>query len=283
MDNYQNEIIEKFKNFRPNPTYPIYPPYHKGLYLEDSFFNWFISNNIQLDRYYIPVFWTTCYIQNTQNGVQEILNTLDVSKKYFTISQHDDAIIEIPPSDTICFNAGGNRTGIPIPLICSPIEIKPKLNKDIFCSFVGSLTHPIRSSIFNVLRDNSKYYFSNKNWTPSVNTSDFEKFVEITSRSIFCLCPRGYGKSSFRLYECMQLGTIPVYIYDDKWLPFENTIDWTKFSVLIHVSDINNIDSILSSYTDDKVKDMLENLNNYWYNNFTMESTFNKIKEIINE
>jgi hypothetical protein len=283
MDSYQIEIIEKFKNFRPSPTYPIYPPYHKGLYLEDAFFEWFISNNVQLERYYIPVFWTTCYIQNSQHGVQQILNNLDRTKKYFTISQHDDAIIEILPSDTICFNAGGNRSGIPIPLICSPIELKPKLNKDIFCSFVGSVTHPIRYSIFNVLKDNCKYYFSNKNWTPSVDISDFEKFIEITSRSVFCLCPRGYGKSSFRLYECMQLGTIPVYVYDDKWIPFEDTIDWSKFSVLIHVSDINNIDSILSSYTNDKINEMQENIYYYWSNNFTMESTFNKIKKIINE
>lgn len=283
MDSYQIELIENFKNFRPSPTYPTYPPYHKGLYLEDSFFEWFISNNVQLERYYIPVFWTTCYIQNSQHGVQQILNNLDRSKKYFTISQHDDAIIEILPPDTICFNAGGNRSGIPIPLICSPIELKPKLNKDIFCSFVGSITHPIRYSIFNALKNNRKYYFSNKNWTLSVDKSDFEKFVEITSRSVFCLCPRGYGKSSFRLYESMQLGAIPVYVYDDKWIPFEDAIDWSKFSVLIHVSDINNIDSILSSYTNDKISEMLENIYYYWSNNFTMESTFNKIRKIINE
>ena len=33
--------------------------------------------------------------------------------------------------------------------------------------------------------------------------------------SLFSLCPRGYGPTSFRLYESIQLGSIPVYIAED--------------------------------------------------------------------
>ena len=76
MDNYQKHLIEIFSNFRPSPKYPTYPPYHEGLYLEDYFFDWFTKNNIQTDRYYIPVFWTTCYVDNCFNGLQELINTL---------------------------------------------------------------------------------------------------------------------------------------------------------------------------------------------------------------
>jgi hypothetical protein len=47
MGNYQNHLIEIFSNFRPSPKYPVYPPYHEGLYLEDYFFEWFIKNNIE--------------------------------------------------------------------------------------------------------------------------------------------------------------------------------------------------------------------------------------------
>ena len=91
------------------------------------------------------------------------------------------------------------------------------------------------------------------------------------------MSPRGYGRSSFRLYEAIQLGSIPVFIYDHKWLPFEDEIDWNEFSVLIDINNIQNIDIILSSYTPEKIKQMQDNLYNYWINNFTMESICKKI------
>lgn len=279
MNSYQIYLNDKFYQFRPIPKYPTYPPYHEGYYLEDYFYNWFISQNLELDRYLIPVFWTTCYVDNCHYGIQSILDTLDKSKKYFTVAQHDDAIREILPPDTICFNAGGNGGGIPIPLVCSPIknEVKPKVEKDIFCSFVGSITHPIRNIMYQVLINNPKYVISAKNWTSSVSENDFNNFINITSRSIFGLAPRGYGKTSFRLYECMQLGTIPVYIYDDKFIPFEDDIDWNEFSVLIGINDLQNLDNILCSYTDDRIKQMQNNLYKYWIENFTMESICKKI------
>lgn len=280
MDNYQRHLVEIFSKYRPDPTYPTYPPYHKGLYLEDYFFDRFIKEDIVLNRYYIPIFWTTCYIENKCSGLQENLNSLDPSKKYFAVAQHDDAIRERLPTDTLEFTFNGNRGGILLPPICSPIpeEIKPiGLNRDIFCSFVGSNTNPIRNLMFNVLKDNPKYLLSIRNWTPSVPKNDFDNFIEMTSRSIFSLCPRGYGRSSFRLHEAMQLGSIPVYIYDQKWFPFDDEIDWNEFCVLIDVKDIYNIDFILSEYSKEKIEKMQTNLKKYWNNHFKIDSVFEKI------
>ena len=280
MDNFQQQLIDQFVPWRPTPKYPTYPPYNEGLYLEDYFFKWFIDNNIEKDRYYIPVFWTTCYVDNCFNGLQQELNKLDPSKKYFTVTQHDDAIRELLPSDTIQFNAGGNTgKGIPIPLICSPIkdEIKPKLNRDIFCSFVGSITHPIRNWIYTSLSNNRRYHFSAKQWTNLVPDNEFDNFINITSRSVFALAPRGYGRSSFRLYEVMQLGAIPVFIYDEEWCPWEEEINWNDFCVLIPIKNITRIDEILNSYSKEEIESMQNNLQVYWENNFTMESVCNKI------
>ena len=178
MNSYQKNLIDVFSDYRPVPTYPVYPPYHQGLYLEDYFFDWFTKNNIESERLYIPVFWTTCYIENKTNGLQDILSKLNPNLKYFTVAQHDDAIQEILPPDTISFNAGGNGGGIPIPLICSPIpEIyKKNVERDIFCSFVGSITHPIRVMMCNSLIFDQKYVVKAKNHTPSVSSNDFENF-----------------------------------------------------------------------------------------------------------
>ena len=38
------------------------------------------------------------------------------------------------------------------------------------------------------------------------------------------LAPRGFGRSSYRLAEIVQIGRIPVYMYDDiRWLPYVGT------------------------------------------------------------
>ena len=60
-------------------------------------------------------------------------------------------------------------------------------------------------------------------------------------------------------------------------LPFEDEIDWNQFCVLIDVNDIQNIDTILSSYTPDRIKQIQDNLYNYWVDNFTMKSICQKI------
>ncbi len=54
------------------------------------------------------------------------------------------------------------------------------------------------------------------------------RYAEVITRSKFVLCPRGYGTSSFRLFETMQSGRVPVII-SDAWVPCSN-IEWSKFS-----------------------------------------------------
>ena len=53
-----------------------------------------------------------------------------------------------------------------------------------------------------------------------------ESFLDILTRSAFALCPRGYGKTSFRICESLEVGVIPVYIYDDPWIPFGHKLDF---------------------------------------------------------
>lgn len=280
-DNHQEFLNSYFSDFRPTPTYPTYPPYHIGDYIERYFYNNYKSNG----WYYIPVDWTTCYIQGYNNGLlQEKLLSLDKNEKYFTISQHDDAIKEYLPDNIIKFCAGGNNGGIPIPLVCSkiPNNLIQKNNKDIFASFVGSITHNIRAIMLNVLNDNKKYHLNAKQWSGSVSNKDLNNFINITSRSIFTLCPRGYGKNSFRMYEAMQLGSIPVYIYDDDWRAFKDIVDWDSFSISIHISDISNIDKILSSISNERIEQMSKKCIEVYNEFFSLESILKNIPLILN-
>ena len=78
------------------------------------------------------------------------------------------------------------------------------------------------------------------------NSVNFEKYKEILNRSIFTLAPRGYGYTSFRIYEAIQANSIPVYIWHDKMvLPFSDILDWNDFSVIINSKDISKLPEIL--------------------------------------
>ena len=50
----------------------------------------------------------------------------------------------------------------------------------------------------------------------------FNSYKDLISESYFSLCPRGYGPTSFRLYESISLGTVPIYISDDFSYPLKD-------------------------------------------------------------
>ena len=56
-------------------------------------------------------------------------------------------------------------------------------------------THYCRINMYNVLH--KKIFFQ---LSKSVN---FEKYKEILNRSVYTLAPRGYGYTSFRIYEAI--------------------------------------------------------------------------------
>lgn len=270
--------------------YPLtpYPSYHQGLYLEEYFCHYFIKNCLHevYDRYYLPIFWTNIYLKNWLHNyknpaLQYFLNTLPKNEKYFTVCQHDDAPSEnIDDLDIKVFSAGGNYPkGVPIPLICSPMNADNTVkDKDIFCSFVGSLTHDVRKKFIETYKDDGDFYISSKDWNYGINKQQLDLFSNITTKSHFTICARGYGKQSFRFYETLQLRSIPVYLYDnDPYLPFSDIIDYNSFSIILNVKDIDKLKNILKSIDCDKRIEMLEKGWEVYKNFFTFEKVTERI------
>lgn len=67
------------------------------------------------------------------------------------------------------------------------------------------------------------------------------EFVQNIIDSDYVLCVRGSGNFSYRLYETLSLGRIPIFIDTDCVLPYDSYIDWEKFVVWIDQGDINQI------------------------------------------
>ena len=297
---YQRKIINSTGKYRPIPKYPVYPPYHKDYYIEDFFFNYFVTNDVKTDRFYLPIFWTSCYNNNWFNkdsvpDIQSFLDILNPNFSYFTICQHEHAPGDelILPKNTLVFTSSGkiaqknksNKNILSIPLICSPIKnINLNKKRNIFCSFVGAETHKIRIKMKEFLKDDENYYISTDKWKINISKSKEDEFKEITERSIFALCPRGEGPTSFRLYEAMQLGAIPVYVYDFKWIPYDNDINWDDICIFIHENEINHIKDILEHISNDKIEKMRNNISILYDKYFTLESiSSNIIEKLKNE
>lgn len=278
-----------------------YPPFKNGLYLEEYFLNKIQNENIVTKRKYIPALWTNFQIEGWfHSRKNEMQSALDIwlaqnpsENGYFTIVQYDDGPLLNLPANTIVYGAcSGN---IPIPLIYedknNTLEKIPKKSfneKTILCSFVGNITsnhvNPyVRQEMFTLLRDKPNFMLINSGgWTPSVNQNLQNIFIETTVNSKFALAPRGYGRSSFRFFECFLLGTIPIYIWNDiNWSPFQNKIDYNRLCVIIHVSQIANLPSILSSISEEQYNNMF----NYYEeikHLFTLGGMSNQIIEEIN-
>lgn len=272
---------------RPNAKYPTYPSYHQGCYLEEYFYSYIVNNKISLNRNYIDIFWTNIYCNAAAGkdnliNIQQIINMLDQNLKYFTICQHDDGPFEHLPSDTLIFSAGGNRVAgniIPIPLICSKIQNEfINETKTFLCSFVGSPTHPIRNQLLSQWGNDENFIFAmQEHWMEVIPKKNLSLFKALTSKSKFTLCPRGYGKTSFRLYECMQLGSVPVYVSDSHYLPWTDKLDWSEFCVLIKPDQINDLKEILSSYSDKQIEKMVQTAHKLYDEYFSMEGMCKQI------
>lgn len=225
-----------------------FQPHHPFEYPANNhttFEEWFATQPIpDTERKYLPVFWTSYYCkhqygknQRRMKDLQVFLNSL--REKYWTICQYDDSIInKLTHLDIKIYGMGGGRIDFPLPLICQPHPYEFHVERNIFASFLGANNHQVRKDLSLLYGSNGKYLISS-------NKVPIKEYCETMARSIFALCPRGYGQSSFRICEALQYGAIPVYISDHFIIPFNK--GFNDYGVTITIDQVHNLDKILSS------------------------------------
>ena len=67
------------------------------------------------------------------------------------------------------------------------------------------------------------------------------EYYENILNTDYALVVRGKGNFSYRLYEVLSCGRIPVFVNTNCVLPFDHIIDWKKYVVWIEHSEINHI------------------------------------------
>lgn len=262
-----------------------YPPHQKTKNIEARLYSEIIKIKDQINSKltYLPIQWTNHLIQNNYgkniDELQQYVKSLPVENKYFSIVQYAGGpLVDI--DNIIFFSAGGmfntkinsNLSYIPIPLLSDARRsiLKTK-NKKYLASYLGRNTHSIREHLEKTYENDNRFYVRNLE-NMNIGVKDSIKFNYIMSNSIFSLCPRGFGPTSFRLYESIQMGCIPVYIADknEHFLPFSEIIDWQKLCIIVNKKDLKNLDNVLLSIVNER-----KHIEMIAYGKFCLENYFN--------
>lgn len=261
---------------------------HSGPWLENYFYiHWCLKKRETqaLDWKYIPVSWTDYYgahgqdREKARSRIREwLLPRIENGENYFTIVQHDEGVGIDLPENIVVFGAGGEGD-IPVPLP-KPAWFNRNRTRDIRVSFVGRLSGGsnrtgVREKMYGLLKKEKNCYFG---------IGTFFEFKDVVERSIFTLCPRGYGRTSFRLLESMAAGSIPIYIWDDvEWLPYKELLDWKKLVISINVSDLEKLPDLLNEYDGIRVKNMRHEIESVYHRYFSIKGIAGRIIDMLEE
>ncbi len=232
---------------------------YDGPWVENTFYDYWISKRrSQEGMIYLPIFWTDVCVQfpDIYKTIEIFLKTLDPSLRYFTVIQNSNGFdaLEIPEDLSLTlFVAGTNAyptkyTLYPIPLLKKELRYHEG-KRNTLVSFAGTIKgysdyKQIRSRMAALAVDRGWKLYSGTHWE------------QIMRDSTFSLCPRGWGPTSFRLFESVQNGSIPVIIWDDTlFLPYPD-LDWTSFCVILHADDIETLGDVIKRISPERIQEM---------------------------
>jgi hypothetical protein len=120
-------------------------------------------------------------------------------------------------------------------------------------SFAGEANSEVRSSLFarahpdGLIRDTTGKRLWQMEPGPTRDLFTME-YAETILDSQFVLCPAGFGPATYRLFEAMEMGRVPV-ILSDEWVPPPGP-RWEEFSIRVPECCAGEISAILSNYSD---------------------------------
>jgi len=242
-------ILQVDKKFQPDKLPFPYPSYNSEFGVEQDFLS-YLENNPNLvtldeseaDWFYLPIFWTRWHVNHNYASecLQELQNEVSKfeSDKIFTVCQYDDGPVVDLGNALIFYASRKEKEGLDIPLLASDLPYNHNVVSERYlASFVGRLsTHPVRSQMAELLKNRNDINIVDGN-------CGIDFFINQMLESRIALCPRGYGGSSFRFFEAMQLGTVPMLIGDIDTRPFKNWVNWSECS--FYLEDVNKINEFL--------------------------------------
>jgi hypothetical protein len=144
------------------------------------------------------------------------------------------------------------------PAVSSPYLYVPALadvapaEPTLLFSFRGARTSPVRDAILGLSADRGRVidtsgidFFDRTAEAQQRRVAAAVAYAELIGQSKFVLCPRGNGPSSFRLYETLRAGRVPVII-SDEWVEPPG-IPWERCAIRVAESEVGGIPDLLAS------------------------------------
>ncbi len=148
-------------------------------------------------------------------------------------------------------------------------------------SFMGRRVHPVREFIFNLkhergLVEDTTAAFDALSLPGKEVDARKRHYARILGETKFVLCPRGAGPSSFRLFEAMAAGRVPVII-SDEWVAPAGPA-WDEFSLRIPECGLNELVATLESH-EPRFADMAAKARRAWEEWLSPEVLFHRMAE----
>jgi len=236
---------------------------HTGPWLERAFRAEANRLGIEFQRCYLVGYWTDYLVQGgiprrksalNRRRLKQFIMALPKDEPLFTVIQHCEGFFCDWPKHLTLFGAGGTGD-VPLPLLIPKLGYyRGTQEPEHFCSFMGRFWGPNdRSGLRKRMLDT----FHNVPGFVQAPLMEYARYCELMRASKFVLCPRGYGPTSFRLYEALALGAIPVYIHDgNPWLPYREELDWDKLSILVHEKELPGLPERLRELPQSQLTEM---------------------------
>lgn len=245
-------VIPSADGFQDKTQSFVWPPRNRApgqdYGVEQDFFTWLLQSPhsvgyYQADWAYCSIFWNRWYLgHNDEDGhwggtqaaraaLQAEIDRQYCGKPWFTIAEADLAALQ-PYLDlhgmiVFCASRRQRVWGIDIPLLAAPhpVPATPPDKRHLAC-FLGHMqTDGLRIRMGEALQGWPDCRIEHANHGP-------DEFAVAVLSSYIALAPRGQGAQSFRFYEAMQLGTVPLYLTDIDCRPFPMYIPWDECSFL---------------------------------------------------
>lgn len=136
-------------------------------------------------------------------------------------------------------------------------EVMPQYKKERLCYCNYSVTtHPQRRYLYEQIKDIDYIEFEHMGNFRDYSVSRKE-FYENVSKSKFVICPRGRATDTFRLWDCLYLGAVPIVVKEAVFHEYISDLPILFLDSYEQFSDLN--EKILSDY----YKQMLKTKYNY--------------------
>ncbi len=183
------------------------------------------------DWIYVPITWG-CYRKGKKwtSAMNWLRKKYQKGRRYLTVCSHPRGLEDIKPSWLTV--AGYSHGDVLLPLVTNRTETLPigTLEKKYKSNFIGSVDRhtdikQIRSRMVKAMPEDA-YLAVNKK-------VPFDEYYQVLQQSEYTFSPRGNGPSSYRMYEALAAGSVPVYIWEGKCcLPFADQVNWDEIAVI---------------------------------------------------